>query len=127
LHNISTKISIFILITALISACNAVKKVPSERHLLTKAKVEVDGKTVKDEAIVEQIVQQPNSNFLGFKLRLHMYNLAKENTDSIFRAKYINNPEKYYRKSKWLSKKQVDRLGKSFWYSGWHSFLRKTG
>lgn len=127
MRNISTKISIIFLIAVLISACDAVKKVPSEKYLLTKNKVEVDGKTVNDEAIVEQLVQQPNSSLLGFKLRLHMYNLAKENTDSIFRAKYTKNPEKYSRKAKWLSKKQVDRLGKSFWYSGWHNFLRKTG
>jgi len=127
LHNISTKISIIFLIAVLISACNAVKKVPSDKYLLIKNKVEVDGKTVNDEAIVEQIVQQPNSSLLGFKLRLHMYNLAKENTDSIFKAKFTNNPEKYYRKAKWLSKKQVNRLGKSFWYYGWPNFLRKTG
>ena len=29
--------------------------------------------------------------------------------------------------AKWLSKKQVDRLGNSFYYSGIHSFLKKTG
>nr|WP_317245559.1 BamA/TamA family outer membrane protein [Flavobacterium amniphilum] len=94
---------------------------------MIKNKLEVDGKIVKDEVITTQIVQQPNSGIFGFNLRLHMYNLAKKNTDSIFRAKYTKDPEKYYRKSKWLSKKQVDRLGKSFWYSGWHKFLMKTG
>jgi outer membrane protein assembly factor BamA len=29
--------------------------------------------------------------------------------------------------AKWLSKKQVDRLGKSFYYFGIHNFLKKTG
>jgi outer membrane protein assembly factor BamA len=127
LNNFSTKIVLILLIAVLISACDAVKKVPANKHLLTKNKLEVDGKIVKDEAITTQITQQPNSGIFGFNLRLHMYNLAKTNTDSIFRAKYTKNPEKYYRKSKWLSKKQVDRLGKSFWYSGWHKFLIKTG
>ena len=127
MNNLNTKIALILLIAALISACDAVKKVPANKHLLTKNKLEVDGKIVKDEAITTQIKQQPNSGIFGFNLRLHMYNLAKTNTDSIFRAKYTNDPEKYYRKSKWLSKKQVDRLGKSFWYSGWHKFLIKTG
>lgn len=127
MKNISTKISLFILITVLISACNAVKKVPSNKYLLTKNQVVVDSKKNKEEAVLEQIIQQPNTSILGFKLRLNMFNLAKENTDSIFKAKYTARPDKYYRKSKWLSKKQVDRLGKSFWYAGWHSFLRKTG
>jgi len=127
LHNLSSKILLLVLIAVLISACDAVKKVPSEKHLLTKNKVAVDGKNIKDEAIIEHIVQQPNSSLLGFKLRLHMYNLANENMDSIFKAKYTNNPQKYARASKWLSQKQVHRLGKSFWYSGWHNFLKKTG
>lgn len=127
MNNISTKISLFILIAALISACNVVKKVPADKFLLTKNELGVNGKQVKKEDIIAQIVQSPNTSILGYKLRLNMYNLAKDNTDSIFRAKYTANPEKYYRKAKWLSKKQVNRLGKSFWYSGWHSFLRKTG
>ena len=127
MNNFSTKIALILLIAVLISACDAVKKVPANQHLLTKNKLEVDGKNVKDEAITTRILQQPNSGIFGFQLRLHMYNLAKTNTDSIFRAKYTKDPEKYYRKSKWLSKKQVDRLGKSFWYSGWHKFLIKTG
>ena len=127
MNNSTTKIVLILLTAVLICACDAVKKVPPKRHLLTKNKLEVDGKVIKDEAITSQILQQPNSAIFGFKLRLHMFNMAKPNTDSIFRAKYTNDPEKYYRKSKWLSKKQVDRLGKSFWYSGWHKFLIRTG
>lgn len=127
MNNFSTKIALILITAVLISACDAVKKVPADRHLLTKNKLEVDGKPVKDEEITAQIIQQPNTSILGFKLRLTMFNMAKSNTDSIFRAKYTNDPKKYYRKSKWLSKKQVDRLEKSFWYSGWHKFLTKTG
>ena len=29
--------------------------------------------------------------------------------------------------SKWLSAKQVDRLGQSFWYHGIDDFLKQTG
>jgi len=120
-------ITAILLFTLFFSACDAVKKVPTNQYLLTKNKVEVDSTIIKDEDLIAQIIQQPNSSLLKFKLRLHMFNLAKENMDSIFKAKYINNPEKYARASKWLSQKQVHRLGKSFWYSGWHNFLRKTG
>ncbi len=56
-----------------------------------------------------------------------MYNLANPNPDSTYKAKFKNNPGKYERKSKWLSAKQVDLLGKSFWYHGIHDFLKKTG
>ncbi len=64
---------------------------------------------------------------LGYCLRLNIFNLASPNPDSIYKAKFIKNPEKYTAMAKWLSKKQVDRLGKSFYYSGIHSFLKKTG
>ena len=64
---------------------------------------------------------------LGFRLRLNLYNLANLNPDSTYQAKFTNHPGKYERKSKWLSAKQVDRLGKSFWYHGIHDFLKKTG
>lgn len=127
MNNFSTKIVLILLIAVLLSACDAVKKVPANQHLLTKNTLQVDGKKVKDEDVVAHIQQQPNSNILGIKLRLHMYNLAKENTDSIFKAKYNQNPKKYYRLAKLLSKKQINRLSKSFWYYGWHNFLKKTG
>lgn len=127
MRKFNTKISLFILISVLISACEAVKKVPNGKSLLTKNEIFVDEKKNKKDEVVAQIVQQPNTSLLGFKLRLNMYNLAKENTDSLFKAKFIANPKKYERLSKWLSKKQVNRLGKSFWYFGIHNFLKKTG
>lgn len=127
MSNITTKISLFILIATLITACNVVKKVPADKYLLLKNEILVNGKKNSKEDIVSQLVQQPNTSIFGYKLRLNMFNLAKSNTDSVFRAKYTANPEKYKRQAKWLSKKQVDRLGQSFWYSGWHSFLRRTG
>jgi outer membrane protein assembly factor BamA len=56
-----------------------------------------------------------------------MFGMANPNPDSTYQSKFISNPDKYKRKSAWLSKKQVDRLGKSFWYHGWHDFLKKNG
>ena len=122
-----TKISILILFLSIFLACNVVKKVPDQKYLLKKNTVYVDGNKNKDEDLSNQIVQKPNSAILGYKLRLNMFNLANEDADSTFKAKYISNPKKYERQSKWLSRKQVNRLGKSFWYSGWHSFLIRTG
>lgn len=127
MRNIATKISLFILIGIIISACNTVKRVPDGKQLLTKNKILVNDKKEKDDDVVAQLYQEPNSSIFGYRLRLNLFNLAKENPDSIYKAKFIKNPEKYKRKAKWLSKKQVDRLGKSFWYFGIHNFLKKTG
>jgi outer membrane protein assembly factor BamA len=127
LKKISTKITAFILIAIFICACNAVKRVPEGKLLLTKNEIKVNDKTTKEEIVFNQLYQKPNSTFLGYRLRLNLYNLANLNPDSTYQAKFTNNPGKYERKSKWLSAKQVDRLGQSFWYHGIHDFLKKTG
>ena len=128
MKKISTKITAFIIIATLICACNAVKRVPQGKHLLTKNEVLVNNKATKEEIIFNQLYQKPNSTLLlGFRLRLNLYNLANLNPDSTYQAKFTNNPEKYKRQSNWLSAKQVDRLGKSFLYHGIHDFLKKTG
>jgi outer membrane protein assembly factor BamA len=127
LKKISTKITAFIVIAILICACNAVKRVPDGKLLLTKNEITVNDKAIKDENVFNQLYQKPNSTLLGYRLRLNLYNLANLNPDSTYQAKFANNPEKFKRKSKWLSEKQVNRLGKSFWYHGIHDFLKRTG
>jgi len=122
-----TKISLFILIGLILFGCNTTKRVPNGKSLLSKNDIYVDDKKNNLEDVFNQLYQKQNSTLLGYKLRLNIYNLAKQKTDSIFRAKYINNPEKYKRKAKLLSKKQVKRLGESFYYTGVHDFLRETG
>ncbi|HMI07028.1 MAG TPA: BamA/TamA family outer membrane protein [Flavobacterium sp.] len=80
-----------------------------------------------DENLNNLLYQKPNSSILGYRLRLNLYNLANLKHDSVYQAKFIKDPEKYKRKSKFLSAKQVNRLGESFWYAGIHNFLRDTG
>ena len=127
MKKISTKIATFILIGIIISACDAVKRVPEGKQLLTKNEILVNDKATKDDDVINQLYQKPNSTFLGYRLRLNLFNLANPNPDSSYQAKFTNHPGKYERESKWLSAKQVDRLGQSFWYHGIHEFLKKTG
>jgi outer membrane protein assembly factor BamA len=127
LKKISTKIATFILIGIIISACDTVKRVPDGKQLLTKNEILANGKTVKDDDVINQLYQKPNSSILGYRLRLNLFNLANPNPDSSYQAKFTNHPGKYEKQSKLLSAKQVDRLGQSFWYKGIHQFLKKTG
>ncbi|MBK8600224.1 MAG: BamA/TamA family outer membrane protein [Flavobacterium sp.] len=127
MSNSTAKISLFILIGIIITACNTLKRVPSDKNLLTKNEVFVNEKKINAENITDLIYQKPNSSILGYKLRLNLYNLASLKHDSLYQARFTKNPEKYKRMSKLLSAKQVNRLGKSFWYSGIHEFLKKTG
>lgn len=127
MKKISTKIATFILIGVIISACDTVKRVPDGKQLLTKNEILANDKTVKNDDVINQLYQKPNSSILGYRLRLNLFNIAKPKPDSSYKAKFINNPGKYEKQSKWLSAKQVDRLGQSFWYKGIHEFLKKTG
>lgn len=127
MRNLFAKITLIILIGIIYSACNAVKRVPEDKSLLTKNEITVDGKKNKDEIVSELLYQKPNSSILGYKLRLNLFNLAKQNPDSAYKAGFLNNPKKYERQSRLLSAKQVARKGKSFFYSGIHNFLKRTG
>jgi len=109
------------------AACDTVKRVPDGKRLLKKNEILVNDKPEKDENVENLLYQKPNSSILGYNLRLQMYNLAKQNPDSSFKAKMKANPKKYERLSKLLSEKQVERLGQSFFYSGIHKFLKRTG
>ena len=92
-----------------------------------KNEVSVNGEPENTDELQNLLYQKPNSSILGYRLRLNLYNLAAKDPDSNYRAKFIENPAKYRRKAKLLSKKQVDRLGKSFFYYGIHNFLKRTG
>ena len=127
LKKVVTKISFLIVIGIFISACNAVKRVPDGKQLLVSNKIVVDGKKNKDDVVESLIYQKPNSQLLGFKFRLNLYNLAKINHDSLYKAKFIANPQKLKRQSWLLSEKQVKRRGESFFYSGIHNFLKSSG
>jgi outer membrane protein assembly factor BamA len=127
LKNHFTKISLFILIVVVFVACNSTRKVPVGKRFLAKNEILINGKKESSEELTNLLVQKPNTSILGYRLRLNLYNLANIHHDSTFRTKHIDNPDKYRRLSKWLSEKQVHRLGKSFWYAGIHEFLKKTG
>jgi len=127
LKKIGTKIATFILIGIIITACDAVKRVPDGKKLLTKNEILVNDKAINSDEVTNLLYQKPNSSILGYRLRLNLFNLANPNADSSYQAKFTNHPGKYERMSKLLSAKQVDRLGQSFWYHGIHDFLKKTG
>lgn len=127
LKRIFAKISFIIVIALLFYACNSIKRVPNGENLLVASELLVDGKTLKTEEVKNLIVQKPNMQFLKKPFSLYIYNLAQPNPDSIYIEKHIKDTLKFKRMSKFLSEKQVYRLGESFWYSGFHKFLKKTG
>ena len=127
MKNRLSTISQFLIIIGLFSSCNVIKRVEKDQYLLTQNTVLVNGKNTKTESIENLIYQKPNSKLplVGMPLRLHIYNLARPNIDSVLNAKIYNNPKKLARKTKLLSKKQLDKdieTRKSF-----NRWLMKTG
>ena len=103
-----TKISLITLTIVLFTSCNAIKRVKADEHLLTKNNVYVNDKKNNSETVNNLIYQTPNGKLLGFPLRLHLYNLARPNIDSILNAKYRNPEHPRTGQKKLLSLKQYE-------------------
>lgn len=121
------KITLLVLITTHLLSCDAVKRVGENEHLLTDNTVFINGKKDQTELINNLLYQEPNSKIpiVGIPLRLHVYNLARNNRDSLFEAWLDKNPNRRERLTKSLSKKQLDKLKASS--IGFNNWLRKTG
>lgn len=120
-----TKILILVIIFSSITSCNVVKRVGDDEHLLTQTSVTVNDKKSSSEDINNLVYQRANNKLLGYPLRLHIYNLARNNRDSLFETWLDKNPNKRKRLTKRLSQKQLDQLKNSA--IGFNNWLRKTG
>ncbi|WP_055435641.1 BamA/TamA family outer membrane protein [Lacinutrix algicola] len=122
-----SKILLIILIFGFLTACNSVRRVPKNAHLLTKTTIKVNDSTEESESVTNLIYQKPNSSipYINFKTRLYLYNWARPNLDSILKAKIANNPKRTKRQIKFLSKKQFDQGQKM--KLGINKWLKKTG
>ncbi|APY12842.1 hypothetical protein BWZ22_11910 [Seonamhaeicola sp. S2-3] len=120
-----SKILVFLLIVDCFMGCEATKRVAENEHLLTDNTVIINGKKENTETINNLIAQHPNRKILGVPLRLHIYNLARENRDSLFEVWLDKKPNRRERLTKKLSKKQIDNLKESS--IGFNNWLKKTG
>lgn len=100
-----------------------------EDSLLMENTIIINEKKTSKEEIYNQLYQQPNSKFpvIGSRLRLNLYNLARQNADSNYHAWLTKHPKTDRTLEGLLSRKQVNRLGHSFVIAGFNNFLIKTG
>nr|WP_158964158.1 BamA/TamA family outer membrane protein [Myroides fluvii] len=110
-------------------SCSLTKNVPEDYDLLMENSIVINDKKTSKEEIYNQLYQQPNSKFpvIGSRLRLNLYNLAKQNADSNYHAWLDQHPKTNKTLEAVLSRKQVNRLGESFIIAGFNNFLIKTG
>ncbi|OAB76115.1 translocation and assembly module lipoprotein TamL [Cochleicola gelatinilyticus] len=122
-----TKISLFLVVLILFISCNAVKRVPEGKFLLTENTITVDGNEISDFGVYSQLYQKPNPRIplINVPLGLHIYNIAEPKPDSTFQDWLHRKPNREERLVKWLSKKQVDALDSA--KVGFNNWLKKTG
>ncbi|PVW17427.1 hypothetical protein DDV96_00550 [Marixanthomonas spongiae] len=122
-----TKIALFLGVLALFLSCNAVKRVPDGRFLLTENKIIVDSLEINDARVYSQLKQKPNPKIpvVGIPLGLHIYNLADPHPDSTYYNWLHKKPKREERLVKFLSRKQVQEIGNS--YVGFNNWLKKSG
>jgi outer membrane protein assembly factor BamA len=125
LKRLFAKILLISLTLVLIISCNAVKRLDADQKLLVKNEIFSNGEQVKDSRIYSRLYQEPNTRILGFPLRLHFYNLARPNIDSILTKKYLLNEKKKENLINFLSKKQFERyLHSRVEFNQW---IKRTG
>ncbi len=127
LKNLTPKIVLFFLLGLLFYSCSEVRKLQKKQLLIQDNEIIVNNNAVNSEDLQNQLYQKPNSKLLGFKPRLQLYNLSKKNADSTYQAWLQKKPNRLDRLIKLYSKKQVNRLGKSFLVSGYSDFFKKVG
>ncbi len=108
-----------------LTSCNTIKRVGENEHLLTDTSVYVNDKRDLSETVNNLLYQKRNSKLLGVPLRLHIYNIAKEQPDSAYIEWLNKRPKRKKRLQGIYSNKQVDKIGTS--YVGLNNWLKKTG
>ncbi len=126
MRSLLAKILFILLATAFIS-CNAVKRVKEGELLLVKNKIRVDSLKISERKVFSQLEQEPNGTLplINFPLKLHLYNLAKPNPDSLFDSWLYRKPKREQHLNKLLSKKQVYKLKED--YVNWQTFKKNVG
>ena len=125
--NNMAKLSLLSLLAIILLSCNSLKKVESDEYLIVKNTIYADSIKINNEELESLIYQKPNSTVLGYPLRLNLFNLAKENPDSSFNAWLYKKENRKERLTKFLSAKQVERLGESFLVKGLSNWLKDIG
>ena len=110
-----------------LSGCSPTKKVPEGAYLLRKNDINVDGKAPKNSHVYGYLRQEPNSRLLGIPIGLLIYNLADDQSEENYQKWLERHPRWHRFLDGFLSKKQTQRLGKSFLVSGKDRLLQRMG
>jgi len=125
LQPFNTNLIALVLLAVFFTSCDTVKRVADDKHLLVNNSIVVNNKKVNSERINNLLFQSPNRKLLGIPLRLHIYNTARPNIDSIVNEQINKNPKHKKHLENFLSKKQLDKYIES--KVNFNAWLKKTG
>jgi len=120
-----SKILFLVLLAIGLYSCDTVKRVAEDEHLLSKTSVIVNDKKDNTEIINSLLYQKPNRKIAGIPLRLHIYNTARPNRDSLFETWLNKSQKRRARLERRYSIKQVNKLKQSV--LGFNNWLKNTG
>ncbi len=119
-----TKIVLIILV-ALITSCNAIKRVSDQEYLLDNNTIYVNDKKSNNLELYSFIVQRPNQKTLGLPIALYVYNWANPKFEESFEDWIINHPKKTHFYDKGFSRKQTRSVYN--FNKGFNNWLKKSG
>ena len=120
-----SKILFLVLLAIGLYSSDTVKRVAEDEHLLSKTSVIVNDKKDNTEFINSLLYQKPNRKIAGIPLRLHIYNTARPNRDSLFETWLNKRQKRRARLERRYSIKQVNKLKQSV--LGFNNWLKSTG
>lgn len=106
-------------------SCNATKHLSQEEFLLTEHNFEENKKNIGPRKFRNTLKIEPNTKVFGTPLKLHVYNLAKQQPDTVFDAWLYRKPKRPKRLINLLSKKQVVNLRNT--YIGLNERIQNAG
>ena len=105
--------------------CSSTKNIASSQSVLVREAFLKNGTLLKRDLSKQLSVSPPNTKAFGIPVKLHIYNLAKENPDSLFNDWLNKKPKRNERLTKIYSEKQVDQLKK--YKKNFNFWLKKSG
>ena len=105
--------------------CSSTKNIASSQSVLVREAFLKNGTLLKRDLTKQLSVSPPNTKVFGIPVKLHIYNLAKENPDSLFNDWLNKKPKRNERLTKIYSEKQVDQLKK--YIRNFNFWLKKSG
>ena len=105
--------------------CSSTKNIAPSQSVLVREVFLKNGTPLKRDLAKQLSVSPPNAQVFGIPVKLHIYNLAKENPESLFNDWLNKKPKRFERLTKIYSEKQVDQLKK--YKRNFNFWLKKSG